>query len=753
MTLRRRYLHLVREHQPYLWAAAVVASCLAGLGMLRLRFEDDPQNLYRQNNDDFAELEQLQAEFGSFDDEVLVVVTSDELFSNEGVKAFRSLVEQIRGIGGVREVFSMLDVRRTGSRLMPLVPYDDRTVERYLEAKRDALRHPVVAGRLLSADGRTALVVVQLEGPWPNIHAVQPVVDQIRRATREAAVHSSLRATISGMPVVRLDSLATVQREQLKFTILALLVSTAVSWFVFRQLTAVVVATSAPLLGTFWALGLMGWMGFSINGFNMLLPTLVLVLGFTDALHLVVDVRRSLAEGRTRKQAAVAAIDRLIVPCFLTSFTTAIGFASLALSRTVSIREFGCVCACGAMLSFLAVIVATPLLCSSPLGLLLDPRRGIRKQRRAIPAVRSPAQLAFLLRWPRTRIFVAAAYVALFAPMAWRLTPDVRSTEAIPERSETIKTLRACDEAFGGSLPVFLVLQWPSDAQFLSSEVLGSIQEIHAIVLANGTLSRPFSVLDVLKVLPGEPSKTGVERHLAQFPPELRQRLLRRDLRKVVISFRVRDLGASALQPTWEQLEASLVEFHHRHPGFQVQLTGNTVVAARNLQQIIRDLAQSLGVAAVIIVGVLTLVFRSLVVGLISILPNTFPLITNAVLLVACNLPLQLTSVITFSLCLGIAVDDTIHFLMRFERERQAGWGVETALLRTYYYVGRVLVATSVILGGGFAVIALSAVPAMRLFALLSCTAVLAALVGDLVVLPALLQSCASRAARGRQRV
>ena len=157
------------------------------------------------------------------------------------------------------------------------------------------------------------------------------------------------------------------------------------------------------------------------------------------------------------------------------------------------------------------------------------------------------------------------------------------------------------------------------------------------------------------------------------------------------------------------------------------------------------SVARSLALAALVIVGVLTLVFRSAPIGLLSIIPNTLPLVVNAALLQLCGFSLQLTSVVTFSLCLGIAVDDTIHFLMRFRRERQAGWPVGQAILRTHASVGFVLIATSAILMSGFAVILLSAVPALRLFAGLTCSAMLVALVADLLILPALLQCCAAK--------
>ena len=741
------HVRLYLNHQPLLWGIVSLISLCAAIGITRLSFEDDPQNLYRQNNQHFAEMETLQEEFGSFDDEILVLVSSNDLFSREGIGALRSMVKQFREVDEVAEVFSMLDARRNGSKLVPLIPYADVSPERYAQVAIEARRHPLVAGHFLAAESDSTLILIQLDGKWPTIYALKPVVEELRRITGELTRGADLRASMSGMPIIRLDSLATVQREQLKFTVLALLLSTAIAWLVFRQLFVAFVATSAPLIGTFWALGVMGWFGVRINGFNMLLPTLVLLVGFTDAVHLLVDIRRSLAQGQSRNQAAANAVDRLGAACFLTSLTTAIGFGSLMLSRTVSISEFGWVCACGAILSFLSVMLLIPLIASSPLERFLLPRATDRNPNNEIPPTLF-RRLSPVLRFPRTRVVIAAVLVAILAPLPWRMTPDVKSTEAIPKHSETILTLRECDIAFGGSLPVFVVLQWPDDLEFLSQEVLAALTDVQKIVKANDTLSDPFSILNVLQSLPGKRTVPRVERYLVQLSPRLNNRLLRRDLHKLVISSRVLDVGAAAAQPTWEQLELEFEEFEKRHPGFKVHITGRTVVAGRNLRQIIRDLSSSLALAAVLIVGVLTIVFRTWVVGLISIIPNTLPLLTNAALLEICDLPLQLTSVLTFSLCLGLAVDDTIHFLMRYSRERRAGWSVEQALLRTYYFVGGVLIATSVILISGFAVIMLSAVPALRLFAMLTCAAVFSALVGDLVILPAFLQCFASRSTK-----
>jgi predicted RND superfamily exporter protein len=301
-----------------LWLVVAVLFLVTAIGIARLKFEDDPQNLYRQDNQDFADLDQLSEEFGSFDDEIMVVVASDDLFSYDGLSDFRDLIDKLRELDGVTGVLSMADMRRAGSRVVPLIPYARASPDRYAKIKQDARDHPLVGGHFLSLHSDTALVLVQLDGHWPTIQAMEPVVARIRHVITDFNRDSTLRISITGMPIVRLDSLVSVQREQLKFTILALLLSSVISWLVFRQIVAVVVATMAPLAGTFWALGLMGWLGVEINGFNMLLPPLVLVVGFTDSLHLMVDIRRSLSGGRSRKQAAADAVARLGSACFLT---------------------------------------------------------------------------------------------------------------------------------------------------------------------------------------------------------------------------------------------------------------------------------------------------------------------------------------------------------------------------------------------------------------------------------------------------
>ena len=160
---------------------------------------------------------------------------------------------------------------------------------------------------------------------------------------------------------------------------------------------------------------------------------------------------------------------------------------------------------------------------------------------------------------------------------------------------------------------------------------------------------------------------------------------------------------------------------------------------ANNLYQIVVDLTKSLGAASFVIFIVLAIVYRSLRLGLISIIPNLFPLVATGALLVAMGEPLFISSVCAFTVCLGIAVDDTIHFLSRYRQELAAADSVDDAVRATYITVGTPMLMTTIILVVAFSTVLLSDLPAHRIFGAMACATIGSAIIGDLLGLPALL--------------
>ncbi|MDP7206633.1 MAG: efflux RND transporter permease subunit, partial [Pirellulaceae bacterium] len=199
------------------------------------------------------------------------------------------------------------------------------------------------------------------------------------------------------------------------------------------------------------------------------------------------------------------------------------------------------------------------------------------------------------------------------------------------------------------------------------------------------------------------------------------------------------DLGIAQYQPVFERVTNRFKQLDRDHAGITFHLTGEPVRRSDALYQIVMDLVKSLGTASLIIFVVLTLVYRSLRLGLLTIIPNMFPLVFTGAVLAFSGQPLNVAAVCSFTVCLGIAVDDTIHFLTRYQIERQNGKGVEESLRRSFRTVGTVLVTTTLILVSGFSTVLFSDLAGHRAFALMAVCTIAAALVGDLLFLPAML--------------
>jgi predicted RND superfamily exporter protein len=299
----------------------------------------------------------------------------------------------------------------------------------------------------------------------------------------------------------------------------------------------------------------------------------------------------------------------------------------------------------------------------------------------------------------------------------------------------------------------YVVVEWPAGKELRSPEVLQTLQEVHAACDDAAELRGPFSVLTLLEsIRRDEQSLADQVRRLRRAPAHLLSRSYRPDLRKAVVSLHAPDIGAARLAPDFARLNERLAGIAAAHPGFRLRLTGTVVVAARNVYQMISDLARSLTLASCLIFLMITVLFRSLTFGLMSIVPNVLPQAITAGALVWVGEPLTMTSVLTFSLCLGLSVDDTIHFLMRYREERRCRGTPRAAVLRTFRAVGGVMIATSLVLIGGFFAMLVSQMPGVRMFAGLSCITLLAAILGDLVMLPSLLLTIAGRLKRHKPR-
>lgn len=728
------------RRRPLVALIIVAMTAWALAGTRRLQFDDVPRSVFQSDSEEFVWLNRLFADFGSDDNDCLIVVESRELFTPRGVAAIRELVRGVRAIPGIDSVRSLADVAvfSPDKPAHSLLPSAGAAPAAYPQAEREALANPLLVGQVLSADAQTTLVLARLQGDSLSVDEVDALLAPLREQIGQAQAQlPGSRIRLTGVPPIRSEIFAAVKRDGVRFVVIGVVLAIAMAALLFRRFWAVVIVAGAPITSALWLMGAMGWFGAKLNVINTILPTLVMVVGFTDAVHLMVDIRHSIGCGIPPLTAAKLAIRHLGPACFMTSFTTAVGFFSLVVADVGVISRFGVQCAAGAALAFIGVMTIVPLLSSSRIGGRLQVPSGFDPL--AWHVGQSTKFIDWILDRPRLITTLGISLTVILALSCLRLYPDHHLTESITDSNESVQAARHLNEALGGTMSVFVLVEWDERLSLESPEVLAALLDTQSRLREIPEVHYPLSLVDLLSTLPGGGDLQARLRLLPLVPTDVARRFVRPDSRRAMISLRLDDRGTAAHQSTFAALETALAALEQQHPGVELKLTGTAVVASRNILLMIRDLVESLAMASVIIFISMAILFRSLRLGLIAILPNTFPLAVAGTVLWATGNYLQLTSVLVFSVSLGIAVDDTIHFVNRFQREMEVDGNVRASIERAFAAVGAALISTSLILIVGFGSVFLSEMPPSRLFAMLTVTSVMAALVGDLVILPAML--------------
>lgn len=746
-----KWLALLHRNHPLVAVSLVIGVTVVALaGLPRLAFDDDPRAIIRATGPERERLDAYYADFGPDDQEIVLVIEGSDLFSPTAIAALHELSDAMRSEPDVESVFGLVDVRGRNGFPLLLVPRDDLSPSRLASARAIALAHPLAVHQCLSTDARTTMVTIRLAGRNIPTSRLEAIVRRLRDVARRILQPAGLSFRMTGHPTSRIELLRTLIREAIKFAVLGIFISGAIALAVFRSPGPVIVSSLGPATGVVWVLGGMAWLGVAIDPLLVIVPTLIFIIGFTDSVHLVTDYGHSRREGVAPLSAAARSVENLGPACLLTAITTSVGFVAILVTRSETIRKFGMTSAAATMVQFLAVQLVVPA--AAAMWLRNDAPRTAPNPLAQWVTWLEPAY-KWMLNRPRTVAAVSVCLTLACFLASFRLESDHRWTESLPEQGETVQVTRWCDRQFGGSMLAYVLIEWPAGSTLESDEVLDTIREAQRASGAIDLPQTPVSILTLLGSIDG-PSEDDSNEYLAEriptldkLPPELVRRLVNVNKRTTAIAIHVPDLGAAQLSPRFAKLEERLAGIEQVHSGFRLRLTGTVLVAYHNTHRMIEDLAWSMTLAGGMIFFITALLFRSPLMGILSVVPNIFPQAITACLLVLVGQPLTVNSVLAFCLCLGLSVDDTVHFLMRFREERTRGGTQAEVILRTFRAVGGVMIATSLVLVGGFVAMLVSDMPAIRVFATLTAITLLAAIFGDLIMLPSLLLCFSSKTA------
>jgi predicted RND superfamily exporter protein len=706
------------------WVFALVAllSALLFPGISDLRIGYSVESFLRT---DVPKLKQALAHYEEFplpDNLCFFAWPEEDPFSPRALDRLERVEARMRKIPGVSRTMTMLSV--------PGIPKKPQAMRAYLQHSK------MFRGIFVSQKPQKSAVAgfLQLHATARNNKDRRRVIQGLHRVGQEEGV--SLR--LVGIPVLRDFYVAQVRKDQLLFLPLgAVLTSLLLILLVGSLRLAFSVLFLVPLtLG--WTFGLLGSLGAELTLFTSTLPTLLMVVSVADGVHLALRFRSKKAKGLSPQAAALQALRETVFPCFLTSLTTAIGFGSLAFAEIPDLRDFGAFACLGVGIAFLLTVVFLPCLLTFFCGRPVEKETGPNRVSSSVEKVFGMLT-DYLLRLPAKPVLFGAGLLCLLAVFyASRVEENSFMSEDLWENSQILQSVGWFEDRFIGVSPGEILVV-PKKGHSLKDPLLQrELRHFLDEVEAFPGVTRTLSYVDALE--DGMPSS---------YLPLLEREplaLLGPRLKKARVLVFLLDIGAKEVDRYQERVRLLGAEAQ----SFKASAVGLQVLANHQVTTLMSEVQESFFFAFVLICLLLILVFRGLRFGLIGILPNLFPLLIALGFMGVMGIRLRIVVVITFAISFGLAVDNTIHILSRFREERKVGKDVESALHDSLRVVAEAVFFTSALLLLGFSLTLFSGFRATYDFGRLACITILAALLGDLIILPALLRVNRRKGPRGR---
>jgi hypothetical protein len=631
------------------------------------------------------------------------------------------------------------------------IPKQEReAIEALLAERREiALKHETLPRYLVSPDGRTALILASLKPAIGGATNYEPVVNGIRDVLANLEHVGDHSFHIIGGPAVSLSFKEAAQKDVsqlvpivfgLAFTFLALF---------FRRVSGVVLPLLVVIGTLISAMATGGYLGFSINNMTSIVPQILLAIAIADAVHVLSTYYRSLSRGAERRDAARYSLKKNLVPTLLTSASTAVGFFSFSTASVVPIAMLGVLAGAGTLYAWLYTY-----LWLGPLMVLLPV-----KQKKAVDAesldALSPQGIrsASLIARYRIPILVVSFAVALtMGIFAAKTEVNSDPFSYFPDGSDLNQARIFLEENIGGPIPMEISVYAEEEQGINEPKFMAKVERFQQWLSERPYITNTVSLVDILKStnrslhdeapemyrLPE--SRKGIAEQFLLYTMSLPQGMdindrvtIKQDALRISSSWTLRDSKEFIIELDNVQ-RAAKDEF-----GLNVSLTGKTQLWQRMNPKVVDSFATSITAALILMTLMMIVVFRSVGLGLLAMIPNGLPLLVGAGLLVLIGKTLDIGTVIVFSVCLGIAVDDTVHFLANYNALRRKGRTAKEAIASIFTHTMPALLITTVVLVTAFGTFAFASFVPNQFFGIMVAFILSVALITDATLLPALL--------------
>lgn len=765
----------------------ILISLLAATQLPKLRFDFSPEAMLEFSDEEIAYQHSFEEKYGSNSNLFLLVFSAPESIVNaKSLADLRDLTERVETVDGISGAYSLSKVPDSSDagagallrgKLPDLIPDGELSPDQVEKIASRVETSDLLRGNLISANGQHALITISLPEDNASPEAFMPVFREIEAKIdqwRSDGDRGAYAISYGGLPYIRAMTVDTMKREQLHLWPVVGLLYVIAMIVIFKSFWQAIMPLACIGCVILWSISIMVINDMPVTMINNTLPLLILVIGVTNGIYIIFRILDERRKGKDKTKAIVDGVYRMALASLLTTSTTSIGFGSLLVAKAKILNGFGFITALAVMFIYVAIIFFMPQVLSL---INLDPRRkkdvvpdgeengdhaqpldeqksASQEAQKAQNAQKTPPKPTlfdnfmegvahFTVKY--RALIMAAAIILLIAcvGVASQIRFNSKVNDVFQDTHPVSMTNALIEEHLGGMLPVEIDLTIDEPNGFRNVERLASICKLQREIVAIDGIISGISICDIVAETgidwdtpPNQTQLNAVFFGIKRFNPKQYASFMTDDAQGMHISLRIPDNGYEKSQQTLEKVDDA-IQSSLPATGAKARFTGIGYNSTLGLDHFMSDLYSSLLTAFIIIFAILLIAFRSFWSGVVAILPNILPLAMTLAFLPIYGYNFNTTSVLVFTISIGLAVDNSIHVIQRFRQEFRGERTVEDALVVALRSSGRAIIQSNLLLCSGLAVLLLSDFDPISRVGVLTMTTIGSALVISIILLPA----------------
>ena len=755
---------IVLKNRVVLLGLLLISTVVMGYFASKVKLSYEFSRAIPTDNSKYKEYVEFRKKFGDDGNLLVIGIQTKDLFTMKNFMPYQQLQKNLSKIRGVDDIAGLplainLQKDSATEKLVPVRIFRDITSQVELDSARDIFYSLPFYKSLLYSDSMHAFLMgVKINKDILNTRGRDTIIKRIKDAVGMFESSTGITAHLSGLPFIRTLIAERIQKEMKLFLGGSLLLSILILLLFFRSLSTTLLSIAVVITGVVWTFGVTYLLGYNITLLTALIPSLVVVIGIPNCIYFINKYHTSYIESNDKEQSLVNMVSRMGIVTLFCNLTAAIGFAVFAFTKSAVLKEFGQVAGISIMVIFFISFILLP----GVLSLMPVPGKQQLKYLNSPWIISLLVQLEGWVFNHQKTILATTAILLLVAVLGiTRLKTVAYIVDDLPKTDLVYKDLKFFEQNFKGVMPLEIIIDTKKRYGLTGMKSLAVFEKVDSLsqyIASQTKMNRPLSIAEGLKfakqafyegdsanyLLPNNFDGAFVAEYLRpskdsgnNFTKMLRS-FMDSGRQATRISIGMADVGTKELPGILNGIHLRAAELFDS--SYTITFTGTSITFLEGSRFIINGLKESILWAFLLIALCMLFLFRSFRILFCSLIPNVVPLILTAGIMGWAGVPLKPSTVLIFSVALGIAVDITIRFLVNYKQVLPTNNNnIVLSVKHTIRQTGLSIIYTSLVLIAGFIIFCASSFGGTFALGWLTSVTLLLATATNLILLPVLI--------------